>query len=465
MPNENIRVGCYVRVSTENQLENYSIEEQTERLKAYCKSMGWNNYYFYSDPGYSGGTTDRPALTQLLKDISAGKINMVAVYKLDRLSRSQKDTLVLIEDEFLAKGVEFTSVLERFDTSTPFGRATLGMLSVFAQLEKDQITERFTMGRIGRGKAGYFHGGPTAPKGYKYIKGEVKGDGRLVVDEFKAAQVGEIFDRFLSGHSINSIFEYMNGKYGDWSHTNIYGVLRNNTYTGKVKFKGKEYQGIHEPIISEEIFQRAQELLRSKEMPKKTPFRAETLLSSLVYCKRCKARYHGDHGYYKCYSRSKSDKKYIIDPSCRNDNWRIEELDRLVIDEIKKLKYSPGYLDGIFAERPSERVPDKASISKRLGEVERQIVKLLDLYQITNVPYDQITPRISALQDERGKLIGAVNNISDGNALSKMDFIIKLNSMEQVFASEGVEEKRIFISYMVKFIEINGEEVKIHWRI
>lgn len=147
----------YARVSTDNQLENYSIPEQVERIKAYCAAKGWTLLKVYTDGGYSGGNTDRPALQQMLNAIRAGKVDAIVVNKLDRLSRSQKDTLTLIEDELLAHGTDFVSINENFDTSTPFGRAMIGILSVFAQLEKDQITERFTMGRIGRGKAGYFH--------------------------------------------------------------------------------------------------------------------------------------------------------------------------------------------------------------------------------------------------------------------------------------------------------------------
>ena len=186
------KVVCYIRVSTENQLENYSIDEQTERLKAYCKAMGWQIQKIYTDGGYSGGNTNRPALQNMLNDIKIRKnIEAVVVYKLDRLSRSQKDTLTLIEDYFLKNKVDFVSVCENFDTSSPFGKAMIGILSVFAQLEKDQITERFTMGRIGRSKAGYFHGGGNAPKGYDYI------DGKLIVNEYEAMQVKEVFELFL----------------------------------------------------------------------------------------------------------------------------------------------------------------------------------------------------------------------------------------------------------------------------
>ena len=95
-----MNVFCYVRVSTENQLENYSIDEQTKRLKAYCLSKGWTVLKVYTDGGYSGGNLNRPALNMMLQDLRAGLAQVVVVYKLDRLSRSQKDTLTLIEDEF-----------------------------------------------------------------------------------------------------------------------------------------------------------------------------------------------------------------------------------------------------------------------------------------------------------------------------------------------------------------------------
>ena len=189
----------YVRVSTDSQIENYSIEEQTDRLKAYCKAKGWTLLHIYVDGGYSGGNTDRPALQEMLHEITQNHVDAVVVYKLDRLSRSQKDTLTLIEDKLLANNTDFVSINENFDTSTPFGRAMIGILSVFAQLEKDQITERFTMGRIGRSKAGYFHGGANAPTGYDFK------DGLLIVNEYEAMQVRKVFSLFLAGKSINAI--------------------------------------------------------------------------------------------------------------------------------------------------------------------------------------------------------------------------------------------------------------------
>lgn len=146
-------VGIYIRVSTQEQAnEGYSIDAQRDRLTAYCRSMAWNIYNIYIDGGFSGSNMSRPALSQLLDDIKGKRVNCVLVYKLDRLSRSQKDTLYIIEDVFLKNGIDFVSLNENFDTSSPFGRAMIGILSVFAQLEREQIKERSMMGRVERAK-------------------------------------------------------------------------------------------------------------------------------------------------------------------------------------------------------------------------------------------------------------------------------------------------------------------------
>jgi len=461
-----LRAACYVRVSTENQLENYSIEEQIERLKAYCAAKDWNIYHVYTDGGYSGGNTDRPALKQMLDDIHSRKIDVVLVYKLDRLSRSQKDTLTLIEDEFLSNDVEFVSMNENFDTSTPFGRAMIGILSVFAQLEKDQITERFTMGRIGRSKAGYYHGGSVIPTGYKYV------DGRLIVDEYKALQVQEVFDRFLSGYSINSIQRDMHDKYGGWkSHSLIINILRNNIYIGKVKFNKKTYDGVHDPIISPEAFEQTQALLTSKEReqqkssPQKTPFKASNLLTSLIYCHHCGARYSGVQDFYKCYSRSKCDPKYIVDRSCRNKNWEIGLLDGVIIDEIKKLGYDDSYIDNIFASKKEEPSIDIKAFEERIKAIDTQIAKLIDLYQVGSIPMEEISLRVNALKQERDVLGEKVSAPVDDVAEAKQKFTSLLSGIRDIFREGSLEERRLFIGSIIKSIVIDEEQININWRI
>ena len=455
------KVACYVRVSTENQIENYSIDEQTERLEAYCKAKDYAIYKIYTDGGYSGGNMNRPALNAMLADIEHKLFDTIIVYKLDRLSRSQKDTLMLIEDYFLANNIDFVSVSENFDTSTPFGRAMIGILSVFAQLEKDQITERFTMGRIGRSKSGLFHGGGNAPKGYNYI------NGHLEINTVEAEQVKEIFSLFLSGKSVNAISKIMTKKYNDnlWRNAaQITNCIRNSIYIGKVKFKGVEYDGEHQPIISEEDFRRANELLESDDRIKfpaqKTPFRAGFLLSSLIYCKNCGARYSACHGYYKCYSRSKSTAKFVKDPSCKNKNWKIDELDALVISEIHKIAIDDAYKK-LF--KKEEKANDTKSIKTEISKINAQINRLLDLYQISDIPIDTIKSKITALTDKKDKL----NELLSEN--SRTDnyeaFQAALNRFEALDDTSGIDERRLLISTLIERITIDEESVNITWRI
>ncbi len=466
MPKDAMVVVGYARVSTENQLENYSIEEQTQRLQAYCSAKGWTLRKLYVDGGYSGGNTDRPALQQMLSAIRQGGVDAVVVYKLDRLSRSQKDTLMLIEDELLAHGADFVSINENFDTSTPFGRAMIGILSVFAQLEKDQITERFTMGRIGRSKAGYYHGGSHPPTGYTYK------DGLLEVNEYEAIQVREIFSQFIAGKSVNSISRYLSGRYTTkWTPAKVLTVLRNTVYIGKVHFRKVDYDGIHQPLVTAEEFQAAAHLLDSsseretkKTNAQKTPFRAGFLLSGLIYCGRCGARYSANHGYYKCYSRAKSSRQFIKDPNCKNDNWEISRLDQLVQREIRGMITHPELLDIVLQSAGRHEVKiDRPALQKRISEIDRQIGKLVDLYQIGSIPMETITQRINALSAERGQLLEQLNTSDITPAIER--FLRALDDYKSGFDTGDTDNQRMFTASLVERIVIDGQSVDIQWRL
>lgn len=137
----------YVRVSTDAQAEEgYSVEAQKEQLAAYCISKGIKNYEFYIDGGWSGSSINRPEIRRLIRDAKAHKLSHCIVYKLDRLSRSQKDTLYLIEDVFIPNDVSFVSLNETIDTASPTGKMMIGILSAFAQLERENIRLRTRMG-------------------------------------------------------------------------------------------------------------------------------------------------------------------------------------------------------------------------------------------------------------------------------------------------------------------------------
>lgn len=415
------RTAIYIRVSTQEQAtEGYSIQAQTERLQAYCKAKGWGIFHIYTDAGFSGSNMERPALSQLLNDVEAGRVDCVLVYKLDRLSRSQKDTLHMIEDIFLANGCDFVSMSENFDTSTPLGRAMIGILSVFAQLEREQIRERMAIGRTERAKSGLWQGGGWIPIGYDYV------DGRLVPNPIRAAAVRDIYNLFLSGTPITSIKLAVNKKYAlDLSDTTVHSVLSHRLYVGDIVWRGEIYKGQHEPLIDMETFARAQKLLHSRARiaaSKPDPFKPRTLLGGLLFCENCGARYlakgnysgHGDRRvyrpYYMCYSRAKSNKRLIIDPTCRNPAYAVVSLDHTIIEEIRRIASDPQEFDAIVAagrpdagQKRNRNAEAEAAIMHRLDEIDANTTRLLDLYQ-RGLAIDKIAGRLDALDKEKATL-------------------------------------------------------------
>ena len=152
-------VDLYIRVSTTEQaLEGYSVAEQEHRLRQYCAAMGHRIHKVHIDAGFSGASLDRPGIKETIKDVQKHLVRRVIVWKLDRLSRSQKDTLIMLEDVFLENGCDFISMMESFDTSTSFGRAIVGILAAFAQLERENIKERTMMGSQARLAKGHYNG-------------------------------------------------------------------------------------------------------------------------------------------------------------------------------------------------------------------------------------------------------------------------------------------------------------------
>lgn len=326
------KAGLYIRVSTDAQREEgYSIDAQREMLQAHCVSKGIKNYEFYVDGGFTGSNIARPALTKLIEEINADLISHVIVYKLDRLSRSQKDALYLIEDVFNPHGVAFTSMNENMDTSTPMGRLMLGILAAFAQLERENIKERTRMGMKERVKSGLWMGGGKIPFGYDYNKKS----GILVPNE-DAAKVRLIYDLYLQGYAAQNIATMLGLTYEKL----VMQILTRKTNMGMIVYNNEEYVGLHEAIISPEVYAQTMEMMACRSV-NKTPT-TNYLLTGLVYCGKCgaKMRYQkwGKAGVKLCcYSRQKSKPYLVHDPNCDNENVWAGEVEDIVVLDLKKL--------------------------------------------------------------------------------------------------------------------------------
>lgn len=319
----------YIRVSTDSQAEEgYSIEAQKEQLSAYCVSKGIKNYEFYIDGGWSGSNIERPQMQRLIEDVNADKISHVIVYKLDRLSRSQKDTLYLIEDVFNPHGVDFVSLNESMDTSTPMGRLMLGILSAFAQLERENIRLRTRMGMKERVKSGLWMGGGRVPFGYDYDR-----ERGVLVPNKDAEKVRQIYRLYIEGKAPQEIANLLGLKYDRL----VYQILTRKSNYGIIEYNGEEYQGQHEPIISKEMYDIAMRCMLERKFVRANT--TEHLLTGLLYCGKCgaKMRYQkwGKKGCkLVCYSQQKSKPYLVKDPNCEQEKIWADEVEEIVIKAI-----------------------------------------------------------------------------------------------------------------------------------
>ena len=284
-----LRCAVYTRKSTEEGLEQEfnSLDAQREACEAYVASQKAEGWLLtpdrYDDGGYSGGTLERPALKRLTADIEAKKIDVVVVYKIDRLSRSLMDFARLVE-VFDRNSVTFVSITQSFNTTTSMGRLTLNVLLSFAQFEREVIGERIRDKFAASRRKGMWMGG-WAPLGY-----DIK-DRKLVVNETEARLVQSIFKRFARGIQPQILVQELardgatnkNGKPIDKGY--LYRVLHNRVYLGEAVHKGTAYPGEHAPIIERNVWDQVHSLISPspRERTKRTLGRTPAFLKGLVF--------------------------------------------------------------------------------------------------------------------------------------------------------------------------------------
>jgi site-specific DNA recombinase len=294
---KSLRCAIYTRKSTEHglELEFNSLDAQRDACEAYIKSQasqGWKSLpQQYDDPAYSGGNLDRPALKKLLADIEASKVDVVVVYKIDRLTRSLADFAKLVE-AFDARSISFVAVTQQFNTTTSMGRLTLNVLLSFAQFERELSSERVRDKIAASRRKGKWTGG-TVPLGYEAR------DKKLVISKAEAETVRTIFRLYLELKSFSKLVAELDrrsivtkcrqtklAKYnGGISFT--YGplsyFLRNRIYIGETHHSGKWFKGEHKAIVDRKTFDRVQELLKANCVRKAKPFPSGALLKGKLF--------------------------------------------------------------------------------------------------------------------------------------------------------------------------------------
>ena len=263
-----LRTGIYVRVSTDEQAqEGFSIRAQVDKLKSYALLKDWQIYDVYADEGISGkNIVDRPAINRLIDDINEGKVNNVLVFKVDRLTRSTKNLLELVE-LFEECNCAFNSLTESIDTDTPSGRMFLKIIGIFAEFERENLVSRLKLGFERKAKEGYTLANNIISYGYEKEAGQKV---QTVLSD-EARIVKEIFEMYVDKNkSMTGIAKILNQRKiptkmgANWDVSTIKGMLTNPTYIGKVRYsladekRYFEIEGHHERIISDELFNLAQ---------------------------------------------------------------------------------------------------------------------------------------------------------------------------------------------------------------
>src|SRR6266540_929303 len=295
---KSVRCAIYTRVSTDQGLDQdfNSLDAQSDASQAYIRSQvhaGWSQIRTrYDDGGYSGGNTDRPALKHLLEDVKAGKVDVIVVYKVDRLTRSLADFAKLVQ-LFDQRGVSFVSVTQQFNTTTSMGRLTLNVLLSFAQFEREVTSERIRDKIAASKRKGMWMGG-MAPLGY-----DTK-DRKITINEGEADRVRTIFRSYLKLSSLNLLMADLRKrgivtkvrtlKTGEtvggipFTRGPLAHLLRNRFYVGEVAFKGEILPGEQPAIVDRDLFDAVQAKLSEQLNNQKTErMKSEALLAGRIF--------------------------------------------------------------------------------------------------------------------------------------------------------------------------------------
>ena len=476
-------VDLYIRVSTTEQaVEGYSVGEQESRLRSYCEAYGYMINAVHIDPGYSGATLDRPGINKVINDVRSGYVKKVIVWKLDRLSRSQKDMLVLLEDVFLKNGCNFISLMESFDTATPFGRCIVGILAAFAQMERENIKSRMMMGKHAGLKEGRYFSS-RAPIGYQW---QIQPNGKLslIVDPYTSKAVRDMFRLYASGKSESAVAGYVQEKYGLFPSLDrhsavgrISRIMRNPVYMGKVRMKDQCYDGRHESLVEQELWQTVNERLsQNLQVFKRSYGDSDGLLCGLLFCGDCGARmairsWKKKNGEkvkkYMCYSISRATPAMIRSENCSNrqKHLTIAELDSMVLKEIKKLALEPSLIDSLIEESTEETTPDLPILQERMDTIEKQLTRLLNLYQSGAMELEEIQGRLSALKSEREAIQTRLSEAEKINAgkLSKESALESLANLDTIIESgDNIALYDLVHTLIEKVVYLNGD-MTIYW--
>jgi len=483
-----IRCAVYTRKSTEDGLEQEfnSLDAQREAGEAYIKSQAHEGWIclpdHYDDGGFTGGNMDRPALQRLLADIQAGKVDMVVVYKVDRLSRSLLDFAKMVET-FDQNKVAFVSVTQLINTSTSMGRLMLNVLLSFAQFEREIISERTRDKMAAARRKGKWVGGMPV-LGYDVV------DTKLVINPLEADRVRRIFQEYLDHDGLISVVHELarrgwrtkawttakgtqrGGR--DFDKSSLWQLLTNITYLGKLRYKEEIHEGEHEAIIDREIWQRVQDKLQRNGRTGGAMVRNKfgALLKGLLHCVPCGCAMSPTHStkgakryrYYACTTAQKKGHRV-----CPSKSVPAGEIERFVVEQIKGIGRDPTLVAETVRQTRAQADERIAELDAEERRVERERHgHYRELSRLVGQPdtvgngasttllvnlHERVQSaerRLTELRDERQRL--------QRDQIDDAEVAAALATFDAVWESLTIKEQARLLQLLIERIEYDGRE-------
>jgi len=489
----NLSTAIYVRVSTDEQAqEGFSIRGQTEKLKAYALLKEWDIYNIYSDEGISGkNIVDRPAINRLIEDIKKGNVDNVLVFKVDRLTRSTKNLIELV-DLFEEHNCVFNSLTESIDTDTPSGRMFLRIIGIFAEFERENLACRVQLGLERKVKEGYSLANHVISYGYTKKKGQKIQE----VQPEEARIVKEIFEMYVDENmSMTKIANTLNKKKVKtkrdvitWRTCTIQRILTNPTYIGKVRYSMKdsdnyfEAEGHHRRILPDEIYFLAQKKIENtKRSQRKKPPNDENYFCGVLVCDLCGGKFSTHHtpkykkgqeiGYrtsYRCIN-----KICYSDITCKCPNVihsKVESAFEKYIEQIDDFKNICNV--DIETEQKSKKKQEQLEYidiceNKLIGLQSRK-KRIMEQYVSEEISFEEYrnlleisNTKCAALESEIQNLTAEIS-VEEDSAICHEDIITNL---KENWSYLNNKERMIFLQRFIKKIVMVVEKERVRSNI
>jgi site-specific DNA recombinase len=475
--NKVINAASYERVSSEEQArEGFSLQVQSEKNVAYIKSQeGWEFIESYIDPGKSGKNLKRPDMQRLIHDINSGLINAVVVHKLDRLTRNVGDLHYLLS-LFDAKGVKLVSISENIDTSTAMGRMFVFMLGILAQWYRENLSEEVIKGQTKRTENG-FRNTSSAPYGYNV------GDNLVLTVNNDADTVKQIFDWYTNGKGLNMIATMLNNRGisspggSTWQPRNIAYIIDNVSYIGAVHWKQRDdsedkriiVNNIHEPIITQDVFDSAQEIRGLKKEHAMNHSSYGFPFSTVAKCAECGRSFHGKikhrqdpaaaaQRHYVCSGRYRQD-------DCKGPSISEPKLTKLFLEFISNFTFEVSEPNKTIT-KGRDITKDKKKLEKLISDISlkrKNYLRAMGDNKITYEEFLEIMDEENKKADAWQKELDEINEITMDKTRTRRDVLALLNNLAQEWEGMNIEERKFNVQMLFRFLVIKKENKE--WKV